>query len=76
VSEEFLGGGNFGGAICRWAAAPPTIALVAKSWGSLRASPAGEEPAVAGRFNHAPGRDREARAEPTCYKVLPFCGTR
>jgi hypothetical protein len=33
---------------------------------------AGEEPTVVGRFNHAPGRDREARAEPTCYKVLPF----
>jgi hypothetical protein len=30
--------GFFEGAICEWASAPPRIALVAKSWGSLRVS--------------------------------------
>jgi len=30
------------------------------------------ESIVAGRFNHGSGGDREARTDPTCYKVLPF----
>jgi hypothetical protein len=33
---------------------------------------AGGESTVAGRFNHGPARGREARSDPTCYKVLPF----
>jgi hypothetical protein len=72
ASEEFLDG-NVGGAICEWASAPPRIEFVAKSGGSVRQL-AGGESTAAGRFNHGPGRDREARADPTCYKVLPFRG--
>jgi hypothetical protein len=41
-----LAAGEFlGGAICEWASARPRIALLAKSWGSLRASsPEGDFP--------------------------------
>jgi hypothetical protein len=35
--------GNFGGAICEWASAPPRITLVTKSWGSLRVSSPAED---------------------------------
>ena len=35
LSEEILGA-NFGGAICEWASAPPTIALVTETRGSYR----------------------------------------
>src|SRR5918994_902537 len=42
ASEEFSGG-----AICEWASAPPAIALVAKTGGSLRvSSPAGNLPST------------------------------
>jgi hypothetical protein len=64
VPKEFLGG-----AICEWASAPPSIALVAKSpvsSGQL----AGGELTGNGKFNSGPGRDREARADLPCYKVL------
>ena len=62
VSEEFLGS-----AMCEWASAPPASALVAKSQGSA-GQLAGRESPVNGRFNHGPGGDGEAQAEPDCYK--------
>jgi hypothetical protein len=43
----------FRGALSEWACAPPALALVAKSWGSLRGSSSVGGFPGAGNFSHA-----------------------
>jgi hypothetical protein len=64
LSEELLEP-NFEGAICEWASAQPALALVTKSWGSMRvSSPVGNLP-LTGDATTAPAvPDSDAQVEP------------